>query len=105
MTRLAAALRDQAAHCADLGSPFMGRLCGMLADNLRPGTPLTDRLFDWPGDITPRGAGLPLRLCSALHALVLRGDALAAAYPRGRRTGGPRRCIRLARPAPDPSAG
>ncbi|NCO86134.1 MAG: DUF2332 domain-containing protein [Rhodobacterales bacterium] len=81
MTPLAAALRDQAVHCADLGSPFMAQLCAVLADRLAPGTPLADRLFGWPGDVTPRGAALPLRLASALHALVLRGDALAACYP------------------------
>lgn len=76
------ALRQQAAACATLGSPFMARLCTLLAEGLRPDTRLTRRLFDWPGDLRPSGDSLPLRLCGALHALVLRGDpALAAVYP------------------------
>ena len=78
---LPAALRQQAAACASLGSPFMARLLTLLADRLRPDSPLTHRLFDWPGDIGPNGASVPLRLAGALHALVLTGHPLAAAYP------------------------
>lgn len=79
---LAAAFRSQARSCADLGSPFMARLCSLLAQGLRPGTPLTDRLFDWPGDLSPAGDSVPLRLCGALHALARGGRAgLAAVYP------------------------
>lgn len=60
----------------------MGQLCRVLAASLARGTPLTDRLFDWQGDIGPRGDSVPLRLCGALHALRLQGDAaLAAVYP------------------------
>ncbi|SMY08477.1 DUF2332 domain-containing protein [Flavimaricola marinus] len=80
--RLRDALRYQALACDDLGSPFMHRLCTLLADRLQPGTPLTDRLFDWPGDLGPREASVPLRLCGALHALRLEERAdLAAVYP------------------------
>lgn len=80
------ALRDaflgQAHACADLGSPFMARLCALLAQRLQPDSPLTRRLFDWPGDVSARGASLPLRLAGALHALKLQGNArLAAVYP------------------------
>lgn len=80
--RLRSALREQGLACAELGSPFMGRLCALLADRLAPGTPLTDRLFGWPGDLGPRADSVPLRLAGALHALRLEGRAgLAAVYP------------------------
>ena len=60
----------------------MERLCTLLADRLNPGTPLTDRLFDWPGDLGPRADSVPLRLAGALHALRLQDLAgLAAVYP------------------------
>lgn len=79
---LQAALRDQAGHCAALGSPFMARLLTLLADRLRPDTALTRRLVDWPGDIGPKGASVPLRLAGALHALALQGNpGLRAVYP------------------------
>lgn len=78
---LRAALRDQAGHCAALGSPFTARLCTLLAERLQPDTPLARRLFDWPGDIGPKGASVPLRLAGALHALVLQGHALARVWP------------------------
>lgn len=77
------ALRGQARACDDLGSPFTARLLRLAAERLQPGTPLTDRLFGWTGDITGTGASVPLRLAGALHALVLskRDPALAAVYP------------------------
>jgi hypothetical protein len=80
---LRAALRHQSRACASLGSPFNARLLGLIADRLQPGTALADRLLGWPGDISPRGASVPLRLAGALHGLVLDGAApdLAAAYP------------------------
>lgn len=82
MNALREALLQQAVACEKLDSPFMGRLCRLLADRLAPGSPLTNRLFDWPGDISPAGQSLPLRLCGALHALRLRGNpVLAAVYP------------------------
>lgn len=60
----------------------MERLCNHLAETLRPGTPLTDRLFNWTGELGPRGESLPLRLCGALHALRLLDRAeLATVYP------------------------
>lgn len=82
MHPLTEAFHVQSAACADLGSPFMARLCTHLADTLAPGTALTDRLFGWPGDLGPRAASVPLRLCGALHALRLMDRAgLAAIYP------------------------
>ncbi|OJY26886.1 MAG: hypothetical protein BGP11_19135 [Rhodobacterales bacterium 65-51] len=80
-----AAFAEQAASCAALGSPFMERLMRHLAAHWPDDTDLARRFVDWPGEIGPRGASLPLRLASGLHALVLTGqdDALAAAYPGG----------------------
>jgi hypothetical protein len=54
------------------------------AARLTRGTPLTDRLFDWQGDIGPRGDSVPLRLCGALHALHLQGNAALMAVHRVR---------------------
>ncbi|WP_281857764.1 DUF2332 domain-containing protein [Litoreibacter halocynthiae] len=77
------ALRNQAGHCEALGSPFMARMLTLLADRLRPTTPLTERLFNWEGDLSPKGHSVPLRLAGALHALVLAApdSPLAKAYP------------------------
>jgi hypothetical protein len=76
------AFHRQARACDSLGSPFMARLCTLLATRLEPDSPLTRRLFDWPGDVTATGDAVPLRLTGALHALRLQGHpALAAAYP------------------------
>ncbi|MEM7489790.1 MAG: DUF2332 family protein, partial [Pseudomonadota bacterium] len=54
-----------------------------LAERLHPDHgPVAAALFAWPGDVTPSGASLPLRLAGGLHALRLEGDAgLAAVYP------------------------
>lgn len=78
-----AALRHQARNNAALGSPFTARVLELLADRLRPDSPLTRRLSDWPGNIGPGGASVPLRLLGGLHALVLTGAApgLRLAYP------------------------
>ncbi len=80
---LAQALRQQADNNAGLGSPFTARLLRLMAARLTPATPLTRRLFDWPGDIGPSGASVPLRLLGGLHALVLSDMApdLKATYP------------------------
>ena len=53
-----------------------------LSTALQPGTPLTDRILNWPGDPGPAGDALPLRLAAGLHALALTGTdpALANAY-------------------------
>lgn len=76
------ALHAQALACIELGSPFTGRLLRVVAENIRPGTPVTDRLLNWPGDVSSRGASVPLRLAGALHGLVRAGAApdLAAHY-------------------------
>lgn len=81
--KLAEALRAQAENNASLASPFTARLLRLLGERLTPGTPLTDRLIGWPGDIGPSGDSVPLRLLGGLHALVLskRAPGLAACFP------------------------
>jgi hypothetical protein len=77
------ALLEQAESCTALGSPFMGRLLGMLADHWPTDSALAQSLSSYTGDIGPRGHSLPLRVAGGLHALVLSGrdPALAAVYP------------------------
>jgi len=77
------ALTAQAETCTALGSPFTGQLLHLLAENLQPGTPLTDRLFNWTGNIAASGHSVPLRLAGAFHDLVLTGadPDLAKLYP------------------------
>jgi hypothetical protein len=83
VTRLAAAFLEQASHCDKLGSAFMARLLRLVAQHWPIEGALAQRLEAWPGDIGPKGASLPLRLASALHALVLNGQSaqLRSAYP------------------------
>ncbi len=80
---LRAALRDQAVSCEQLGSPFNARLLRLIADRLKPGGAIADRLLGWDGDISSRGHSVPLRLVGSLHGLVIEGEApeLAACYP------------------------
>jgi hypothetical protein len=77
------ALLEQADHCEALGSLFMGRLLRLLSQRWPQTGKLAQRVNDWPGDIGPYGASLPLRIASGLHALVLNAHApdLVAAYP------------------------
>ncbi|MBL4725857.1 MAG: DUF2332 family protein [Rhizobiaceae bacterium] len=77
------AFEDQAASCKALGSPFTSRICMAFAENLRPDSTLGKIINDWQGDPTSTGDALALRLCGALHALILdeADDVLKAAYP------------------------
>lgn len=77
------ALLSQARACDELGSPFTARLCRQLADRLRPGNAVADRVLNWPGDPSTAGDNVPLRLTGALHALVLSAadPGLAAQFP------------------------
>lgn len=61
----------------------MARLLRLVAQHWPIEGALAQRLEAWPGDIGPKGASLPLRLASALHALVLNGQSaqLRTAYP------------------------
>ena len=77
----AEAFEVQAAACERLGSPFTARVLRALPPLLDPATPLGRRVRGWPGDVGPSGASIPLRMAGGLHALALRGEALAAAYP------------------------
>ncbi len=81
--RLTDAFLDQARSNRGLGSPFTARVLTLVAERLPPGTPVTDRMLAWPGDIGNRGASLPLRFLAGLHTLVLTGTCpeLAACYP------------------------
>src|SRR5687767_2286897 len=74
-------LRSQAATSPTLGSPFVGALCGLLADRLDRSSSFGRRILDWPGE--PHRDALALRACGALHALARSGrePGLTAAYP------------------------
>lgn len=79
---IASAFDFQSRACSDLGSAFMGQLMRLCATQDWPESPVTDRIFHWQGDISPRGQSVPLRLAGALHALRLMGNAtLDAVYP------------------------
>ena len=81
MKDLLDAFRHQSVSCANLGSPFMGRLFALLADNWPGDSALACKCATFQGDLGPAGASLPLRIASGLHALVLQGNDLAQAYP------------------------
>lgn len=76
-----AAFAAQGRVCATLGSSFMGRLMPLIGARLLPGTAVSDRVLEWPGDITAAGDSVPLRLAGALHALKIMGVALSDVYP------------------------
>jgi hypothetical protein len=82
VTDLRGAFRDQAAACRMLGSPFMDRLCTLLAKHWPEGSELDAKCRGFAGDPGPSGLSLPLRIAGGLHAQRLSGDAgLAAIYP------------------------
>lgn len=80
---IGAAFRRQARACRELGSPFTARLCHLFTARRISAPALARAVYDWPGDPTPAGENLPLRLAGTLHALVLEGrsPALQAVYP------------------------
>ncbi len=80
---LRAAFLSQAGSCENLGSAFMGQLLRLLARDWPERSELGQICANWPGDLGPNGASLPLRIAGGLHALVLTGraPALAAVYP------------------------
>lgn len=80
-----AAFRAQAEACRALGSPFTAGLCDLLATDLARGQgPVAARVLGWQGDPAGRADSVPLRLCGALHALVLSAadKELGAGYAR-----------------------
>lgn len=81
-----AAFADQARSCRALGSELTAQIVETLGAALSPEQgAVARRVLDWPGDVSSRGASVPLRLAGALHAQVLlwQAPALAAAYARG----------------------
>ncbi|WP_410218468.1 DUF2332 domain-containing protein [Paracoccus sp. (in: a-proteobacteria)] len=80
------AFRDQAQSCRDLGSPLTAQVCEALGEGLQPEQgAVAAGVLAWPGDPSSRADSVPLRLCGALHALVLTDAApdLARAYADG----------------------
>ena len=71
----------QADACEAMGSPFTSNLIRAAMDVLDGTTATGGRILAWPNH--PRADALALRLCGALHALVLSGkdEVLATAYP------------------------
>jgi hypothetical protein len=78
---IAAHFELQAQNCETMGSPLTAAVCRLAFPLLDPQTQTGARILGWRGD--PRGDALALRLCGALHALVLSGaeQRLVAAYP------------------------
>lgn len=75
--------RAQAEACAHMGSPYTARVLRLMADHLRPGHSVADRLLAWPADRLDSDA-VALRLSGALHYLVITRQAaiLARFYAR-----------------------
>ncbi len=82
-TRLRAAFEDQAAACLALDAPFTAQLIRCCPDAIDDRTAVGQRLLEWPGDPSPWGDVVPLRLAGAFHGLVRRGQLpeLASFYP------------------------
>lgn len=73
----------QADACENMDSPFTSKLCREFIQVLDGSTNTGSRIENWPSDSA--ADALALRLCGALHAVVIRnpGDDLAAIYPNG----------------------
>ena len=67
--KLEDAFLDQARSNRGLGSPFTAKVLTAVSRRLAPGTPVVDRMLAWRGDISNRGASLPLRLLGILEDL------------------------------------
>ncbi len=59
----------------------MDQLMTVIGDHLAPGSPIADKVLNWPGDPMPTADSVPLRLAGALHAVARQDVELAAAYP------------------------
>lgn len=81
--RLTAAFEKQELACRNLGSPFTSLICGSVARNGLPESKTRSIMVHWVGDPSSAGDALPIRLCGALHELVLtRSDEqLCRIYP------------------------
>ncbi|WBU62725.1 DUF2332 domain-containing protein [Paracoccus aerodenitrificans] len=83
MNPVRAAFADQARSCRTLGSDLTGHILDLLGRELQSDQgEVARRILGWQGDVTSRGASVPLRLAGALHGLVLdhKAPQLAAAY-------------------------
>ncbi len=81
--RFLEALETQARACEALGSPFTAQVLRGVGQVWPQDTGLARRVAQWPGDLGPRAASVPLRIAGGLHALVRAGQVpgLAACYP------------------------
>lgn len=81
--RLAQAFARQGNSCRHLGSPFTAMICDTIAERGLPDTKVRQMLESWSGDPTTDGDALPVRLCGALHQLVIMDmdPVLASVYP------------------------
>ena len=75
--------QNQANACRNMGSPFTATLCEHLIDHLNAETKTGYRIENWPDD--PVADALALRLCGALHSIVIREPKtpLGRLYPDG----------------------
>jgi hypothetical protein len=85
LTNITSALAVQAGVCTQMGSPFSGRVLGVVRDDVARGGPFAAFFGAWEG-VGVRGLmdeAVSLRMLGGLHHLVLSGaDAeLAALYP------------------------
>lgn len=80
---IARAFARQEHACAHLGSPFTAQVCRVIAQHGLPASRLVDILRSWQGDPTADGDAVPVRLCAALHELVISQaePALSSVYP------------------------
>ncbi len=80
---IARAFAGQGRAAGGLGSPFVDAVCTIIADHGLPDGETWQRLAHWPGTIGPGADAIALRVCGALHRLVLDGadDGLASVFP------------------------
>lgn len=80
---LTAAFEKQEAACRNLGSPFTSLICGTVARRGLPTSKTRATMVNWDGDPSSAADALPIRLCGALHELVLTGAdrQLSRLYP------------------------
>ena len=80
---LVAAFERQGQACGALGSDFTALFCQTIGERGLPASTVRQTIAGWQGDPYSQGDSVPLRLCAALHELVLtQSDAeLTQAYP------------------------
>ncbi len=80
---LVAAFERQQQACSALGSDFTALVCQTIGELGLPDSTVRQTIADWQGDPSSQGDSVPLRLCGALHELVITqsDEELANAYP------------------------